>query len=226
MRPSEVDRQALSTLVTGAYVCPACAIVDWHLDRMTVDYPCPTCGSPSTGARSYFPIQAHGLVDLMQLILHSPSKPKSPLVVRQDIGVVVFFCTFLDVLLEHFLRVLMTAMDLSGAVQDRMLHDNRYHGQRLDRVFPALLDSKFSAAVADLGSASGHDWQPTLDFCKRAILARNSLIHGGQTWSVESTMPRECVDQSQEVSSLFVALHNRYVRPLYSAKGAPYCEPI
>src|SRR4051794_18096927 len=80
------------------------------------------------------------------------------------LGVVVYFCTLGEVLLEHFLRELMCALQLPTGVRDRILNDNLFSKERVEKVFPSLVGEKWNAVVKELCKSSKLDYEETVRF--------------------------------------------------------------
>jgi len=164
----------------------------------------------------------------MQEIYHSGPTPRrgheSPAPARHDhrLAVVIFFCTLGEVLLEHFLREAMMALDLPSAVQDRLLADNLYAKQRLEKVFPTVTGTKWKAAMAQLAPAQQPLYSNTVEFYLDAVEARNRFLHDGNKWAIPEEMPEKCIRAISPLVSLFVALHNSIVRAIYRREGKPY----
>lgn len=217
--------QPLSTLVTNALVCSFCSIVDRDTLRMTVGYPCPCCGHPSKGGCAYFPIAAHAMVDLMQANCHYDPPTRSPLSGDLRIGTLVYFTAFIDVLLEHFLRVVMTAKGVPGGEQDATLMNNLTRKRRMRRVFASVVGTTFPSALRQLAQSSRGDFNPVVEFCREVADKRNDIVHEGVTWQIPPTLPYRCLDESLRLAQLFIELHNEFVFPIYRGSGNAYRWP-
>jgi len=153
MKISEVTRQSLSTLVADFQVCQFCGIVDRDHGRAKVGYPCPNCGERSKGGLEHFGLPIHALINLMQESFHQKPTQSSRLPISGNahkLAVVIYFCTLGEVLLEHFLRELMDALRLPASVQNRILVDNLFSKERVERVFPSLVGEKWNAVIKEL----------------------------------------------------------------------------
>ena len=156
-------------------------------------------------------------MDLMQEFYHArPQKVKESVLFQyahgnnHHLAVVIFFCTFFDLLLEHFLRQKMIAGKLPFEIQDRLLEDNRYTPQRIDRLFPTLTGTKWPAAVSLMRSRVELDYEGSVAFYNQVREIRNRLIHEGAQWIMPAEMPQQCIENLHPLVSLFVALHNEY----------------
>jgi hypothetical protein len=217
----EIRNQALSTLLADFSVCHGCAVVDRNKNRIQVGTPCPECSIPSKGATAYFHLEVVTLIDLMQEIYHSSPSPRqgsqpsrSP---KRDhqLAVVIFFCTLGEVLLGHFLREAMIALNLPKGVIDRLLSDHQYAKQRIEKVFPSVTGRKWKKTVEQLSSSAKLDYSTTVDFYLQAVEARNKFLHDGVKWAIPEGMPEKCMRTIGPLLNLFVALHNMIVCETY-----------
>lgn len=140
----EIRDQELSTLLSAFMICTSCEIVDLDQERERVGYQCPRCGVVGNGALLYFPMSIHTLIDLMQEFYHlkqGPDVDSDEVSSIQNKGnhqlaVVIFFCTLVEVLLQHFLEQRMSRMGLPQEIQERLLNDNMFVKQRIQKLFP------------------------------------------------------------------------------------------
>lgn len=217
--------QPLSTVVTEAFICPACAIVDRDSNRYTVGYPCPRCSEPSKAGHAYFPLAAATIVDLTQQLFHSqPAFPNHP-TCNPQIGIIIYFTTFSDLLLEHLLRVLMTAKQVASKEQDSILKTNLSRRGRIQKVFASHAGMSFAEAVREAASARGVDYNNTVKFCREVSIRRNNLVHEGVTWRVPGHWRERCIEELPSVADLFLALHNSLVWPVYRSTGDRFRWP-
>ncbi len=225
MRISEITRQSLSTLVAGFYACQFCGVVDRERRRQEVGYPCPRCGNKGEGGSLHFGLSIHALINLMQESFHQESTQSSRLPGSGNahkLAVVIFFCTLGEVLLLHFLRELMYALQLPTSVQERILNDNLFSKKRVEKVFPSLVDEKWATVVKELSKNSKLDYEKTVKFYLQAVEARNSFLHAGNKWAVLKGMPEECMEEIWPLMNLHAELHNRFVPALYTARKRKY----
>lgn len=125
----------------------------------------------------------------------------------------LLFCTLAEVILEDFLRTLMRKQGLSEAVVNRLLGDHLTGKRRRESLFPVLTGCKWKAALEDLTSPSGPNFNATFDFYLEVNKARNRFLHDGVPWAIKTTHPQGCIDHIWPLLKLFVGLHNRFVSP-------------
>lgn len=225
MRISETTKQSLSTLVADFYVCRFCAVVDRDRGRLEVGYSCPECSGTSEGGLLYFALPAHTLINLMQDSFHQKSTRSDRVPTGGNAhkpAVVIYFCTLGEVLLEHFLRELMDALQLPKSVRDRILDDNLFPKGRVEKVFPSLVSEKWNAVVKDLSRNSKLDYEKTVKLYLEAVEARNRFLHRGNKWAISEGMPKECMEEIWALMNLYAELHNRFVPALYAAQRREY----
>jgi hypothetical protein len=230
MELSEIRHQSLHTLVTKAYVCAGCAIVDSNDERYRVGFECPCCGDKSHGALSYFSLPVHAVVDLMQEVFHlgldapmgsSARAEPSESATNHRLAIVVYYSTFSELLLEHTIRELMIARNVRRAIQDRMLVDHPFAKARVEKLFPALADMKWKDAIVQV-SIADTSFSEIVAFTVEVITARNTFLHQGNRWAVRETLPRECINATRALVNLHVALHNAFIQPIYAATSRRY----
>ena len=204
--------------MTRLHVCESCNIVDDDRNRMRVGYECPICGVPGKGGKIYFHMNVIRLIDLM-LAFYKPGQraalvsnaPKNGVKYESRLAVVIFFCTLGEVLLQHFLQWHMWKLGLPSEIQKRLLDDNPFVKQRIEKLFPTLTGAKWNRAVGNLGTAASVNYAETVAFHKRASEARNEFLHRGEDFAITQEMAEGCMHQVWPLVSLFVDLHNKYV---------------
>jgi hypothetical protein len=213
----EVRDQRLSGVLADFVYCAGCKVVDRDRNRGVFGYKCPLCGYPSTLASFYFPAAVWSLVDLIQGSYHLGEKPASAGVQTDDslkdqrLAVVVFFCTLGEVLLHHFLKEYMSSQGLPTRLQERLLNDNRFVNERVEKLFPALTGIKWKDAVQSLTKDSKIDYEKTVRFFRDTAQKRNTLLHQGDKLVIQASLPTQCMRHIWPLLCLFVALHNRYL---------------
>ncbi len=206
----KIKTQRLSAVLDDYLICESCQIVDNNSKRIRVGYKCPNCHAPSKGGRSYFPMNADILIDLMQEYYHFQSELDIAKGNKHHLAIVIFFCSFGEVLLYHFLDKCMQNQKLSFEIRRRLLQDNLYMKERIERLFPALCKGKWLDALKAI-SNKNINYVETHKYFKAVVDARNKLIHRGMKWSIPKDMPEKCIYQIQPLLSMFVNLHNRYI---------------
>lgn len=211
---ADIDSQAASTLVCDFMICKRCGTVDREHSRMVVNSVCPACHRPAGVARLYYSINVHILVDLVQQSYHSDA-PVNPISGPQapTIGTILFFCTLREALLNHFLLVLLRAQRVPTAVIEKLFDDNKLAGQKFTGLFSAVVGKSWKEAVIEASAFDGTDFQPISDLMLVAANIRNKFMHEGTGWTATREVATNCINGMFALFSLFVALHNIYVRP-------------
>ncbi|HEX8843475.1 MAG TPA: hypothetical protein VF791_02470 [Pyrinomonadaceae bacterium] len=227
MKISEITEQPLGTLIDIFYVCQSCGIVDSDSERGAVGTPCAHCGAKSKGGLSYFGLPVDALINLMQESFHQkPRQTKSGHSLVRDnvhqLAVVIYFSTLGEVLLEHFLRELMWAFQIPTGVRERVLNDNLFSRERVEKVFPSLVNEKWNAVIKELSKNSKLDYEKTVKFYLQVVNARNQFLHRGSKWAISKSMPEECMEEIWSLMNLYVKLHNRYVPAIYADQKRKY----
>ena len=216
----EICDQRLSTILADFLICQACRIVDRDWNRREVGYKCSNCQTPSEGGECYFSFSIMSLIDLMQEFYHlnksDTSMPANPERVAKNhhLAVVIFFCTLGEVLLQDFLQECMTKQGLSRQIQSRLLDDNLFVKQRVDKLFPLLTGVSWNRAIRTLSNHGKIDFTKTVKLYQFVSNKRNMLLHRGNKWVIPSEMPEQCVREIEPLISLFVALHNKYFKDM------------
>lgn len=225
MEITKIKSQNLSTLVLGHNICQNCKVVDRDNRRSRVGYNCPICHAPSDGARMYFNLSVHSIINLMQEAYHSGSKAaikrdsENERVGAHDVAVILFFCTLRELLLNNLIKELCYAQKIPKLIYDRLLSDNRFHMQRQDQLLPAFIGVKWKQALEGLKKKIPPDYVKLDDFIIKAVRVRNSFMHNGNKWSIPKLMGKECIENIWPLISLYVELHNRYVHPYYQGSA-------
>jgi hypothetical protein len=214
MRVEEIDDFPLSHVLTY-FDCAECRVVDRALERGVVGHPCGRCGRPSSGGHHYFPFSVPVLIDLIQHHYHLPEQTVTDSVLvapdAHRLSVVVFFCSLVEVLLQHFLVVGQRAKDVPMGTIRNTLRQTQYVAPRLKKLFPLVAGRSWKDALKELPKVDGRSATEVAVFCRRAAVARNHFLHAGNRWAIPAPMPLECVQHLPGVLELFVALHNQYV---------------
>jgi len=218
----DIQDQPLSSVIDVFFICQFCKVVDRNNERMDVGYICPNCGNKSPGGQSYFHIAVASLIDLMQEAYHQVPMANTNNNINEKKGkntyklsVVIFFCTLGEVLLEHFLNELMTALNIPNTDQERLLVDNLFLTQRIQKLFPSLTGNKWKNIIGELCKKTSLNYYDTEKFYINAINVRNKFLHRGNKWAIPVEMPQKCMKKIWALINLFVSLHNHYIPEIY-----------
>lgn len=211
---ADVDCQAASTLVCDFMICKRCGTVDRERSRMVKNSICPACHRPAGVARLYYPINVHTLVDLVQQSYHSEAAV-NPVYGPQasNVGTILFFCALREMLLTHFFVALLHAQRVPTPISEKLLDDNKLASQKFTSLFPALVGKTWNEAVGEASSFEGTDLHSVSNLMLSAANIRNEFMHEGTGWTATREVATNCVNSMFALISLFVALHNLYVRP-------------
>lgn len=195
-------------------ICNCCGIVDRERSRMRADSACPVCHKPAGGARLYYPINVHILVDLVQQSYHS-NAPVGPISGPQTsiVGPILFFCTLREALLNHFLLTLLRARKVPDSIIEKLLDDNRLASQKFKGLFSVAVGKSWNEVVIEVSTFVGRDLQPISDLMLKMANIRNKFMHEGTAWTATHEDATNCVNGMPALFTLFTALHNIYVRP-------------
>lgn len=170
------------------------------------------------GTLGYFMLSVSTTADLIGELHPLPDlnniEPEAQVVVTKeshDLALLVFFCTLGEILLQHFLQRCMANQNIPVKIQDRLLEDNLYVKQRIEKLFPMLTGDKWSQAIQKVTEDSHEDYGKTVEFYIEANSKRNQLLHLGNKWIVPSGFATECFDNTAPLVKLFVELHNEYL---------------
>lgn len=212
---ADIDSQAASTLVCDFMICARCGIVDRKESRLVVNSDCPACQRPAGVACLYYSDRFHILVDLMQQTYHS-SGPVDTIISgpqAQNIGTIIFFCTLREALLNHFLLKLLLAQRVPARVIEKLFDDNKLANQKFNSLFPAVTGNSWKVAVQEASKYDDTNYNEISDLMREAADIRNKFMHEGMGWAATREVATNCINALFCLFSLFVALHNIYVRP-------------
>jgi hypothetical protein len=102
-------------------------------------------------------------------------------------------------------------MGIPQNIQERLLTDNMYVKQRVQRLFPTLTDAKWNKTIKNLSGRVELDYIETTKFYEHAAEKRNVFLHSGSKWAIPTDMPRKCLRQIWPTVNLFVSLHNEFI---------------
>jgi hypothetical protein len=211
-------RQKFSDFIQGFYLCESCGIVDRDDDRINIGHKCSRCGVPGKRALQYFMLTVDTTADLIGELHPLPDpfsiEPEEQLNTTKeshDLALLVFFCTLGEILLQHFLQRCMSAQSIPAKVQNRLLDDNRFAKQRIDKLFPMLTGDKWKKAIKKVTERSQEDYGKTLEFYVEATKKWNQLLHLGNKWVIPPDFATKCFDNTAPLVKFFVYLHNEYI---------------
>lgn len=210
-----IDKQRLSTVISSYWLCKACGFASDDMRVARVGSSCSHCGSPSHGGVLFFPMGVHVMIDLMQEFYHL--HPEDSLIhdaltsnrQHHQLAIIVFYCSLGELLLEHFLSTLMETLNLPQRIQDRLLADVSIE-KRL-ALFRLLTNCSFSDSVKQLDNPPSNDFQRVYLYYIEIRDKRNSFLHAGNPFVMETTMPEQCLIDAPILIMLFISLHNKYV---------------
>ena len=209
-----VANQRLSSLFADFLICDSCLAVERVQMQGTSDMQCLYCNHPIKSGSTYFPLSIHNLIDMMQEFYHmdNGTPPSSPIDRgNHKLAVVIFFCSLGEVLLQHFLEHSMEVLNLPRRIRKRLLNDNLYPKQRVEKLFPDLTGKKLKATLKEMSATIELDYTKTLEFYLQALKVRNIFLHEGNKYAIPSSMPQDCLKNIWPMISMFVRLHNRFV---------------
>jgi len=211
------------------YVCGICHIVDREHGRSKVGFPCPVCKSGSAGGYSYFPANISILAGLAKKVfyLYTPDELADPFSNAKDarlISTVLFFCALREALLVNFIRELCLARQIEPEITERLLHDNKQHAQKLEKLFPSLTGTKWQAALKELDK-DGCFYRNLDSFVVAAVRIRNRFLHETDVFTIEEKTAKQCLKSILYMTQLHVALHNKFAHPYWMDVRSIYALP-
>lgn len=216
--------QSLGSYLMDFQICEHCRYVSGL--HGASPYTCDFCGQVNAVPRLAYTVHASNLLELIQdhyqlraVIQRGDGtvipKKEAP---RHKAAIIIFFCTFVEVLLEKFLVALMNKQDIPKDIQKRLLEDNRYMQAKLEKLFPSLTcGESFKCALRAItkeNKANGGtiDYTATAKFCKDIQTKyRNKIVHSGAIIQEIDRLADECTANLWAVICMFMTLHNRYV---------------
>lgn len=212
MKLSSKDYRGWDVVLAGFMICPECLVVDRDRNRMRAGFACPACGHESDGARLYFHVNILVLVDLIERSYFSISRESSDERVDPgSVAVLLYFCTLKEALFEHLLNQLFRSRGVKESLRKRLLKDNRLFNEKINKLFPALVDEKWSQAVSSVGGFVGKDYSELDALLIKAAEMRNEFLHDASPWDISPEFATECIDALDDLLGLFVGLHNHYI---------------
>jgi len=200
-------------------VCPSCHIVSRGQRKHAREDKCPRCGAPAEGAKLFFPRSAVSLVCLMEEMFGPAGGPEGKgtteaIPQHRAGGMVILYCTLVEVLLLNFLEKFMGKVGIPEKVQIKLFKDNVSVTRRIWELFLAITDVDWKDAVRMLRTSYGVSVLKVIKFYTRVSEARNRFFYGGLDAPIPEELPRQCLDHVSTLLALFVALHNEYIAKL------------
>jgi hypothetical protein len=218
---SEIESQALSTLVCSHFVCQNCGIIDLDFDRSRKGHICDTCNFVSKSGCLAFHIGFHTLVDLIQEAYHANSitstnyKPSN-----SSVATILFYCTLREKLLNNFIEQHLYALKVPDSIIERLLDDNKLANQKFGELFTSTVGITWNAAIKHISKEADINFADISTQMKTAADLRNKFLHQGHPWSISKDFATSCVNSLGDLVNLFVKLHNTYTHPLVKNKLA------
>ncbi len=209
MKLKEIRTQSWGLALTNFYQCEKCLVVDSDGARMQVGYKCPICGypTPEIGADTYFHVGISTIINTIQDIYFMENTKEN----NHKTMVALLFCTLNEVLLDNFLIEKMNSIKIPKNVQDRLLEDNLFISQRLNKVFPSLIGIKWDVAIKKINNKKCFDYSKFCKFALDITNRRNSFLHRGNKYAFQNNIPDKCIDSLHPLISMFVKLHNQFI---------------
>ncbi len=212
MELSTKEYRGWDVALAGFMICTGCSVVDRDQKRMRSGYACPECGYKSGGARLYFHVNIMVLIDLIEQSYFSISRERSDeRVDPSGVAILLYFCTLKEALFDHLLNQLFWSRGVNKSLRKRLLSDNRLFNEKINKLFPALVDEKWSYALSSVGESLGRDYSALDTLLVRASELRNDFLHDASPWDISPEFATECVDCLGDLLGLFVGLHNHYI---------------
>jgi len=152
-------------------------------------------------------------LDKNSLAIHLYSFPLSKLFYCKEekdiIASIILFCTLGELHLTRFLKELMTKSGKTEEEQKRLLKDNLSISRRVSDLFKELAGHSWIDAMKKISKPS-YNHSITSDIFKTITIIRNSIVHDGKLWNLDSDLSGNCLDCIDPLIRLFVDLHNEY----------------
>jgi len=192
-------------------VCPSCHIVSRGLRKKSREEKCSRCGTPLGGGKLFFPRSVVSLICLMEEMFDPSGTAISQ---HRAVGVVILYCTLVEVLLQSFLEKFMGKAGIPEKVQIKLFKDNVSVTRRIWELFLAITDVEWKDAVRMLRTSYGVKVLKIIKFYARVTDSRNRFFYGGLDAPIPDDLPAQCRGHIPALLGLFVALHNEYIAKL------------
>lgn len=219
MDAKTVQNKRLSLVLADFQICRECGVVDRDHGRIQYGHKCSVCGTPGEGGLMYFDMSVLTLIDLMQEAFHGSGghRGNQSGSVREGhiISVVLFFCTLREVLLNRLIDRLCKTQNIRKSIYERLLTDSNTYTLRQNNLLPSLTGKKWKALIAEESQCSQLDYIGLDKFLKTTVDSRNKFMHEGKWRGIDNILAGNCIDHIWPLLNFYVALHNRYVHPVY-----------
>jgi hypothetical protein len=111
---------------------------------------------------------------------------------------------------------MIIALKIPEKGHEIILNDNQTHSSKMNSLFPALVGVTWKKAITEINKSDEIDYAATDKYVKQVADARNAFLHKGQKYAINAEMPEACLNNIWPLLNIFVALHNKYVFPVYS----------
>jgi len=220
---SEIRRQGLQMVVGTFFKCQHCHIMDHDMDRMVRGHPCRSCETPSNGAQMVYSYRELDLVEMIQASFHAPTPNEQHLpgfdTAHREAAVLTYVCTLREVLLTSLIERWANARGMTCEEVERSLKSFRSFSSRRSRLIPSWSGLGWDAMVELEASEVNPDFLNLELAMNRAATARNKFLHEGRAYAnIDRNLATLCLDSLFHLFAFYAALHNRYVRPLLTAR--------
>lgn len=206
-------RQEWSSFLLNFLICRSCGFLYREADCVR-SLECPHCKQVDNTLEDYFPLNASALIDLIQESYQSDVNASSDaenFEYKHCFAILIYFCSFVEILVQDFLEQRMVKMSLPNEVRELLLKDYRYVKTRVEKLFPTLIGRKWKETLKMLTAQSELDFSAAIEFYEQVAEKRNLLVHEGNKWAMPDDMPRNCIFQLDPIIKLFVTLHNEFI---------------
>jgi hypothetical protein len=138
---------------------------------------------------------------------------------RHNIGILVLFCTFVEVWMEFLLRTIMRSHCLSDSIADRLLSDNQTLDRRIGKLFKSLTDQAFGDALRDLnpkkrGECGSLDYE---DVWRRVRKLPRLSRFAAEKWKIQWIFRRKSFVVSPAISKTACSADLPPLQPVFIA---------
>lgn len=216
---SDIKRQNIKVVLGMLFECQHCHIQDRDMERGTVGTPCRACGVPSAGGRMVYSLQTLDLLEMIQATFHAEIPASQHLpgfdTSHREVSALTYACALRETLMTQLLERFGMAKGIAPDELEKVLKKAGRFAYRQHTLLPAWTGKTWDEMVA-LEASEGREGFESMDrTMARAGQLRNRFLHQGAVYGlVDRAFVTECIDALPALMSFYVALHNRYVRPL------------